>query len=79
MNKEQLFEEIDEIYSEWHGGELHIGTERTERIKEALNRAINFIPCCTELETVKVDRELWESMDKLKDQDKYKKPTKNRF
>lgn len=46
MNKEQLFEEIDEIYSEWHGGELHIGTERTERIKEALNRAINFIPCC---------------------------------
>ena len=49
MNKEQLFEEIDEIYSEWHGGELHIGTERTERIKEALNLAINFIPCCTEL------------------------------
>ena len=49
MNEEQLFEEIDEIYSEWHGGELHIGTERTERIKEALNRAINFTPCCTEL------------------------------
>jgi len=51
MNKEKLFEEIDEIYSEWHGGELHIGTERTERIKETLNRAINFIPCCTELPT----------------------------
>lgn len=49
MNKEQLFEEIDEIYSEWHGGELHIGKERTERIKEVLNQAINFIPCCETL------------------------------
>lgn len=51
MNKGQLFEEIDGIYSEWHGGGLHIGIERTERIKEALNRAINFIPCCMELNT----------------------------
>ena len=49
MNKEQLFEQIDEIYSEWHGGELHIGKERTERVKEALNQAINFIPCSTQL------------------------------
>jgi len=54
MNKEQLFEEIDEIYSEWHGGELHIGIERIERIKEVLNRAINFIPCCTELKNKEV-------------------------
>lgn len=38
MNIEQFFEEIDEIYSEWHGGELYIGSERTERIKEVLNK-----------------------------------------
>lgn len=46
MNKEQLFLEIDEIYSEWHGGDLHIGKERTERIKEILNKAINYSRCC---------------------------------
>jgi len=46
MTKEQLFEEIDEIYGEWHGGELHIGAERTERIKEVLNKAINYNRCC---------------------------------
>ena len=42
MNEEQIFEEIDEIYSEWHGGELNIGKERTERIKKILNKAINY-------------------------------------
>jgi len=42
MNKEQLFEEIDEIYSEWHGGVLHIGKEREDRIKKILSKAINF-------------------------------------
>lgn len=46
MNKEQLFLEIDEIYSEWHGGNLHIGKERTERIKELLDKAINNRCCC---------------------------------
>lgn len=46
MNKEQLFLKIDEIYSEWHGGDLHIGKERTERVKEVLNKAINYRQCC---------------------------------
>lgn len=72
MNKEQLFEEIDEIYSEWHGGELHIGTKRTERIKEALNRAINFIPCCTQLKAVdKLGYTQWkDKIGLIKDVDK---------
>ena len=42
MNKEQLFLEIDEIYSEWHGGDLHIGKERENRIKEVIQQAINY-------------------------------------
>ena len=48
MTKEQLFLEIDEIYSEWHGGDLHIGKERTESIKQILDKAINYSKCCTE-------------------------------
>ena len=34
MTKETLFEQIDEIFSDWHGGNLHIGQEREELIKE---------------------------------------------
>ena len=46
MNREQLFLEIDEIYSEWHGGDLHIGKERENRIKEVIQQAINYTHCC---------------------------------
>ena len=49
MNREQLFLEIDEIYSEWHGGDLHIGKERENRIKEVIQQAINYTHSCTEL------------------------------
>jgi hypothetical protein len=49
MTKEQIFLEIDEIYSEWHGGYLHIGQERENRIKQAIEKAINYTRCCTEL------------------------------
>lgn len=46
MTKEQVFLEIDEIYSEWYGGDLHIGQERENRIKKAIERAINYTRCC---------------------------------
>ena len=42
MNKEQLFLEIDEIYSEWHGGDLYIGKERENRIKRVIEKAIDY-------------------------------------
>ena len=51
MNKEQLFLKIDEIYSEWHGGDLHIGKERENLIKEVIQQAINYTRCCEELPT----------------------------
>ena len=41
MNKiDDIFEEIDEIYSEWHGGVLPIGEERIERIKKILTEQL---------------------------------------
>jgi hypothetical protein len=46
MTKEQLFLEIDEIYSEWHGGDLHIGQERENLIKQVIEKAINYTQCC---------------------------------
>ena len=49
MNKEQLFLEIDEIYSEWHGGDLHIGKERENLIKQVIEKAINNTGCCEEV------------------------------
>ncbi|TXD47346.1 hypothetical protein [Polaribacter sp. IC073] len=49
MTKEQLFLEIDEIYSEWHGGDLYIGQERENRIKQVIEKAINYTQCCKEL------------------------------
>lgn len=72
MTKEQLFLEIDEIYSEWHGGDLHIGKERTKRIKQVLDKAINYSQCCETLKyneitfheftrefCVRIDNHLW--------------------
>ena len=55
MNKEQLFLEIDEIYSEWHGGDLHIGKERENLIKEVIERAINYTRSYTELKCGECD------------------------
>lgn len=46
MNKEQLFLEIDEILSEWNGGDLNIGKEREELIKDKLEEAINYTHSC---------------------------------
>ena len=55
MNKEQLFLEIDEIYSEWHGGDLYIGKERENRIKLIIEEALNYTRCC---ETLTLNKEL---------------------
>ena len=49
MNKEQLFLEIDEILSEWNGGDLNIGKEREELIKDKLEEAINYTESREEL------------------------------
>tara|TARA_R110002124_G_scaffold34839_2_gene113929 strand:+ start:568 stop:789 length:222 start_codon:yes stop_codon:yes gene_type:complete len=54
MTKETLFEQIDEIFSDWHGGNLHIGQEREELIKEVLEKAINYNRCCTGLKAVDI-------------------------
>ena len=49
MTKEQIFDKIDDVYSEHDGGTIYLSDERTERLKEIIQQAINFIPCCTEL------------------------------
>ncbi len=66
MNKEQLFLEIDEIYSEWHGGDLYIGKERENRIKQVIEKAINYTRCCTELNhDFKIGDDVWITSKKL--------------
>ena len=62
MTKETLFEQIDEIFSDWHGGEVHIGQEREELIKEVLEKAINYTHCCEGLR----DEYLQPELDKYK-------------
>tara|TARA_R110002153_G_scaffold228184_1_gene381174 strand:+ start:278 stop:568 length:291 start_codon:yes stop_codon:yes gene_type:complete len=51
MTKDEIFDKIDDIYSEHDGGTIYLSDERTERLKEIIQQAINFIPCCTELPT----------------------------
>ena len=54
MTKEQIFDKIDDVYSEHDGGTIYLSDERTERLKEIIQQAINFIPCCTELKDKEV-------------------------
>ena len=49
MTKEQIFEEIDEIYCNADGGVIPIGANGEELIKEIIQKAINYTHCCTEL------------------------------
>ena len=51
MTKDEIFDKIDDVYSEHDGGTIYLSDERTERLKEIIQQAINFIPCCTELKT----------------------------
>ena len=53
MTKDEIFDKIDDVYSEHDGGTIYLSDERTERLKEIIQQAINFIPCCTELKAVK--------------------------
>tara|TARA_R110000850_G_scaffold128179_1_gene247445 strand:- start:7 stop:249 length:243 start_codon:yes stop_codon:yes gene_type:complete len=48
---EQVFEKIDDIYSEHDGGVIHLSEERMNHIKEIIQQVINFIPCCTKLKS----------------------------
>jgi hypothetical protein len=45
MTKETLFEQIDEIFGDWHGGICYIGRERENQVKEILKKAINYNRC----------------------------------
>jgi hypothetical protein len=49
MTKDEIFDKIDDVYSEHDGGAIYLSDERTELLKEIIQQAINFIPCCTEL------------------------------
>ena len=49
MTKETLFEQIDEIFGDWHGGVCYIGKERENQVKEILEKAINYNRCSTQL------------------------------
>jgi hypothetical protein len=50
MTKDEIFDKIDDVYSEHDGGTIYLSDERTERLKQIIQQAINFIPCCcTEL------------------------------
>lgn len=48
MTKEQIFEKIDDVYSDHDGGVIYLSEDRMNQIKEVIQQAINFIPCCTE-------------------------------
>tara|TARA_R110000744_G_scaffold371215_1_gene482091 strand:- start:345 stop:635 length:291 start_codon:yes stop_codon:yes gene_type:complete len=54
MTKDEIFDKIDDVYSEHDGGTIYLSDERTERLKEIIQQAINFIPCCTELKDKEV-------------------------
>ena len=49
MTKEQIFEKIDDVYSDHDGGVIYLSEDRMNQIKEVIQQAINFIPCCTGL------------------------------
>lgn len=49
MTKEDIFLKIDDVYCENDGGDLYLTKERENQIKEIIQQAIDFIPCCTEL------------------------------
>ena len=54
MTKDEIFDKIDDVYSEHDGGIIHLSDERTERLKEIIQKAIDFIPCCTELKVLDI-------------------------
>jgi len=47
MTKDEIFDKIDEVYSDHDGGAIYLSDERTEHLKNIIQQAINFIPCCT--------------------------------
>lgn len=50
MNKEQLFLEIDEIYSNYHGFDKGLLDQESENlIKELIEKAINYTRSCCKL------------------------------
>ena len=53
MTKDEIFDKIDDVYSEHDGGVIYLSDERTERLKEIIQQAINFIPCCETLKDEK--------------------------
>mgnify|MGYP000435222582 CR=1 FL=1 len=46
MTKEQIFEQIDEIYCNADGGVIQIGANGEKLIKEIIEKAINYTRCC---------------------------------
>jgi hypothetical protein len=48
MTKDEIFDKIDEVYSEHDGGVIYLNEERTNQIKEIIQQAINYTHCCTE-------------------------------
>ena len=66
MTKDEIFDKIDDVYSEHDGGTIYLSDERTERLKEIIQQAINFIPCCTELNhDFKIGDDVWITSKKL--------------
>ena len=53
MTKEQIFEKIDDVYSDHDGGVIYLSEDRMNQIKEVIQQAINFIPCCETLKDKK--------------------------
>lgn len=53
MTKEQIFEKIDDVYSDHDGGAIYLSEDRMNQIKEVIQQAINFIPCCETLKDKK--------------------------
>jgi hypothetical protein len=66
MNKEQIFDKIDEIYSEHDGGVIYLSEERTNQIKEIIQQAISVTRCC---ETFTCDVCYTETSNKKDDED----------
>jgi len=62
MTKDEIFLKIDDIYCENDGGDLYLTKERENLIKEIIQQAIDFIPCCKSVKNIENETPL----DKIK-------------
>ena len=55
MTKDEIFLKIHDIYESWDGGQISLDITSEDHIKEIIQQAIDFIPCCEQLLCVDKD------------------------